>query len=92
MIDVYLTIVVSLIIKILYVTDGRQYFVNRYIKGDVDFIFGDATAVFENCDIVATNRREGGYITAASTPETSEFGYLIINSRLIGKVKPINSI
>ncbi|NLM24781.1 MAG: hypothetical protein GX208_01500 [Firmicutes bacterium] len=69
----------------LYVTGGRQYFVNCYIKGDVDFIFGDATAVFENCDIVATNRREGGYITAASTPETSEFGYLIINSRLIGE-------
>lgn len=71
----------------LYVTGGRQYFVNCYIRGDVDFIFGDATAVFENCDIVTTNRPNGGFLTAASTPAETEFGYVIINSRLVGEAE-----
>ncbi|MBD5520331.1 MAG: pectin methylesterase [Lachnospiraceae bacterium] len=30
---------------------GRQYYTNCYICGDVDFIFGSATAYFENCTI-----------------------------------------
>jgi len=39
--------------------------VNCKIIGDTDFIFGGATAVFENCEIVSTPK--GGYVTAAST-------------------------
>lgn len=30
---------------------ARQYFADCYIEGNVDFIFGDALAVFENCEI-----------------------------------------
>ncbi len=65
--------------------DGRQYFYHCYIEGDVDFIFGSATAVFEDCDLVNV-RKTGGYITAASTPEEREFGFVFINSRIIGDV------
>lgn len=65
--------------------DGRQYFNNCYIEGDVDFIYGSATAVFEDCDIVNV-RKTGGYITAASTPEDREFGFVFIDSRIIGDV------
>jgi pectin methylesterase-like acyl-CoA thioesterase len=32
---------------------ARQYFENCYIEGDVDFVFGDALAYFENCEIHA---------------------------------------
>lgn len=32
---------------------ARQYFEDCYIEGDVDFIFGDAIAYFENCEIHA---------------------------------------
>jgi len=32
---------------------ARQYFADCYIAGDVDFIFGDALAFFENCEIHA---------------------------------------
>lgn len=67
--------------------DGRQYFYNCYIEGDVDFIYGSATAVFEDCDIVNV-RETGGYITAASTPEEREFGFVFINSRISGDVNP----
>ena len=44
---------------------GRQYFDNCDIVGHVDFIFGAATAWFENCRIHCLR---DGYITAASTP------------------------
>lgn len=30
---------------------NRQYFVGSYIEGDIDFIFGNATAVFDRCNI-----------------------------------------
>jgi polygalacturonase len=43
----------------------RQYFSDCYIAGNVDFIFGDSKAVFENCEIHSTPHA-GGYITAQS--------------------------
>lgn len=60
-----------------YANDGRQYFVDSYIEGDVDFIFGGASVVFENCVIHSLN---DGYVTAASTPE-GKSGYVFLNSR-----------
>ncbi|KDN54232.1 pectinesterase family protein [Flavobacterium seoulense] len=64
-------------------TDGDgtyQYYENCYIDGTTDFIFGPATAVFENCII---NSKKDSYITAASTPENLEFGYVFLNCKLI---------
>jgi polygalacturonase len=46
-------------------TPSRQYFADSYIEGNVDFIFGDAKAVFENCEIHST-AHSIGYITAQS--------------------------
>lgn len=50
----------------------KQYFKNCYIEGSVDFIFGDAGAVFDGCHINCV--RKGSYISAASTDKTSEYG------------------
>lgn len=36
--------------------NGRHYYKNCYICGDVDFIFGSATAYFENCTIESLKR------------------------------------
>jgi pectin methylesterase-like acyl-CoA thioesterase len=47
----------------VYAANKRQYFKDCYIEGNVDFIFGDAKAVFEHCEI-HSNRQVGGYITA----------------------------
>lgn len=44
---------------------SRQYFSDCYIAGNVDFIFGDAKAVFDHCEIHSTPH-EGGFITAQS--------------------------
>lgn len=59
---------------------SRQYYKNCYIEGTTDFIFGASTAVFDQCEIFA---KEGGsYITAASTPETSPYGFVFLNCKL----------
>ncbi len=59
--------------------EGRQYFKNCYIEGTTDFIFGNATALFENCVI---HSKKNSYITAASTPEGAAFGYVFRNCKL----------
>ncbi|WP_097129873.1 pectinesterase family protein [Pedobacter xixiisoli] len=67
---------------------SRQYFYNCYIEGTVDFIFGAAVAVFEQCEIFC---KRGGYITAASTPEGQDYGYVFLNSKITG-IAPENSV
>jgi pectinesterase len=47
----------------------------------VDFIFGAATAWFENCEI---HSRQGGYLTAASTPREQDYGFVFHRCRLTG--------
>jgi len=65
----------------LMVNAGRQYFRDCYIEGRVDFIFGDATAVFDRCTLHSKN---GGYVTAASTPPERAFGLVFIGCKLTG--------
>jgi len=60
---------------------SRQYFYKCYISGTVDFIFGSATAVFEDCNIFC---KKPGYVTAASTPDTSKYGYVFKNCKIEG--------
>ncbi|SFL59361.1 pectate lyase, PelA/Pel-15E family [Gracilibacillus orientalis] len=64
----------------LYTHSGSQYYKNCYIEGDVDFIFGGATAVFDNCQI--HSNRDGSMLTAASTPQENPFGYVFLNSEI----------
>ena len=59
---------------------GRQYYVDSYIEGGVDFIFGNATAVFDRSEIHANGR---GYLTAQSrTSPHQTTGYVILNSKV----------
>ncbi|MEO6732933.1 MAG: pectinesterase family protein [Ferruginibacter sp.] len=66
-----------------------QYYKDCYIEGTVDFIFGAATAVFDHCTL--HSKLHGGAVTAASTPETSRFGYVFIKCKLTGDA-PRNSV
>ena len=59
--------------------DSKQYFKDCYIEGTTDFIFGGATALFENCVIHSI---KSSYITAASTPEGNDFGFVFKNCKL----------
>ncbi|MEO8112639.1 MAG: pectinesterase family protein [Ginsengibacter sp.] len=59
--------------------NARQYFNDCYIEGTTDFIFGEATALFEKCFIKI---KADSYITAASTPEGAAFGFVFKNCAL----------
>lgn len=61
---------------------SRQYFKSCYIEGTVDFIFGSATAVFDDCTIFC--KKGGGYITASSSPDTVRYGYVFLNCKITG--------
>ncbi len=66
----------------LYANGGRQYYGRCTIEGRVDFIFGGATAVFDRCTI---RSKDGGYVTAASTPQGRPFGYVFLDCTLTGE-------
>ncbi|MEA5259080.1 pectinesterase family protein [Arcicella aquatica] len=59
--------------------NSRQHFVDCYIEGTVDFIFGSATVLFENCVI---HSKTNGYVTATSTPKWVNYGYVFKNCKL----------
>jgi pectin methylesterase-like acyl-CoA thioesterase len=62
---------------------ARAYVADSYIEGTVDFIFGDGTLVINNSDIFE-KRSSGAPITAARTPATKTYGFLIYKSRIRG--------
>lgn len=57
----------------------RQHYRNCCIEGTTDFIFGGATALFENCTI---HSKANSFITAASTPEGRPHGFLFRRCKL----------
>jgi pectinesterase len=69
----------------LMINNGRDYFTRCYVAGRVDFIYGSAAAVFDRCEIHSKN---GGHVTAASTPKDKPFGFVFMNCRLTGDPQP----
>ena len=63
-----------------YGKNQRQYYRGCWIEGTTDFIFGASTCWFEDCTILS---KRDSYVTAASTPEGTEYGYVFKNCRLI---------
>jgi pectinesterase len=61
--------------------ESRQFYMNCYIEGTVDFIFGWSTVWFETCVIAP---KSDGYITAASTEASSPHGFVFNKCRLDG--------
>lgn len=60
--------------------NSRQYYQNCYVEGTTDFIFGEATVVFQSCTIKSLTN---SYITAAATTEDQKFGYVFFDCKLI---------
>ncbi|WP_225848631.1 pectinesterase family protein [Streptomyces sp. HPF1205] len=75
----------------LLVNKYRAYYVNSYVEGTVDFIFGGAVAVFSNCSIYQ-KRTTGGPITAASTPSGNTYGILIYKSTITGAADNVTQL
>jgi pectinesterase len=68
----------------LFADYGRQYYVDSYIEGGVDFIFGNAAAVFDHSELHANGP---GYLTAQSrTSPDQTTGYVILNSKVTSSI------
>ncbi|MGP4085880.1 pectinesterase family protein [Streptomyces sp. KR55] len=66
---------------------ARQYYAHCYVEGDVDFVFGRATAVYEHCHFRTLNRTDltgapYGFVFAPSTAGANPRGYLVMRSRV----------
>ena len=53
----------------LFADFGRQYYVDSYIEGGVDFIFGNGTAVFDHSEI---HEFRDGFLTAQSRTDPAQ--------------------
>ena len=61
--------------------NSRQYYKDCYIEGTTDFIFGSSTVWFERCHI---HSKKNSHVTAASTPQQHQFGYVFSDCILTG--------
>jgi len=80
----------------LYVQEGRAWFRDCDVSGNVDFIFGGAATLFERCEIrsryVPGNDLQG-YLAAPSTPMTQPIGLVFRDCRLTREAGlPDNSV
>ena len=64
----------------LFADYGRQYYVDSFIAGGTDFIFGNATAVFDH-DTISEIRNAQITAQSRTSPEQTT-GYVIDNSRI----------
>ena len=60
--------------------NARQLFLDCFIEGTTDFIFGPATAVFQNCTVRA---KSNSYITAANTTQGKKFGFVFLDCNIL---------
>lgn len=69
---------------------SHQQYLKCKIIGDVDFIFGCATALFEECDIVSLfSEKSNAFICAPAHPKGLQYGYLFYKCNIISdETKP----
>ncbi|WP_207428837.1 pectinesterase family protein [Pedobacter sp. SYSU D00535] len=66
---------------------SRQFYKNCYIEGTTDFIFGDATVWFQQCQI---HCKKNSHITAASTPKAHQYGYVFYDCTITADTSVTN--
>ncbi|CAL0324598.1 unnamed protein product [Lupinus luteus] len=70
----------------LFAQSGRQFYEKCDIYGTVDFIFGNAAAVFQDCNIYARNGPQNTVVVTAQgrTDPNQHTGIIIHNSKITG--------
>ncbi len=65
----------------------HQYYRHCQIKGDVDYIFGSALAIFDRCCFISRDRNEeiNGYVTAPSTWKHEPYGFIMTSCDFVGE-------
>ncbi|XP_042486480.1 pectinesterase-like [Macadamia integrifolia] len=78
----------------LYVHSLRQFYVDCLIIGTVDFIFGNAAAVFQNCDIHARLPDSGqkNMVTAQGRADPNQNTGIVIQKCRIGATTDLESV
>ncbi|XP_076888214.1 pectinesterase-like [Bidens hawaiensis] len=78
----------------LYVHSNRQFYVSCYIAGTVDFIFGNAAAVLQNCDIRARrpNPRQRNMVTAQGRSDPNQNTGIVIQKSKIGATSDLQAV
>ncbi|MCX4449840.1 pectinesterase family protein [Streptomyces sp. NBC_01789] len=66
---------------------ARQYYRDCYVEGDVDFVFGRASAVLDRCHFRTLTRTDlaaapYGFVFAPSTAGADPHGFLVLRSRV----------
>lgn len=73
----------------LYDDRGRHYFKDCFIQGSVDFIFGDGTSLYANCQLNVITTAGGGSLTAQKRMSAQEqSGYSFVNCVVTGTGPP----
>jgi len=64
-----------------YVNTTRSFFHKTWIEGDVDFIFGDTIAYFQDCDVKQIGGRAASYALAPDTSRRAKYGMVFNGCR-----------
>lgn len=78
----------------LYVHSNRQFYINCLIAGTVDFIFGNAAAVFQDCDIHARRPNSGqkNMVTAQGRTDPNQNTGIVIQQCRIGATSDLQPV
>jgi polygalacturonase len=67
-----------------YTNTVRSFFHKTWIEGDVDFIFGDTIAYFQDCDVKQIGGRAASYALAPDTSRRARYGLVFNGCRFTG--------
>ncbi|XP_010534986.1 PREDICTED: pectinesterase/pectinesterase inhibitor 3-like [Tarenaya hassleriana] len=78
----------------LYVHSNRQFFVKCLVTGTVDFIFGNAAVVLQDCDIHARRPNSGqkNMVTAQGRTDPNQNTGIVIQKCRIGATSDLQSV
>ena len=78
----------------LYVHSNRQFYVKCLVAGTVDFIFGNAAAVFQDCDIHARRPNAGqkNMVTAQGRIDPNQNTGIVIQKCRIGATNDLKTL
>ncbi|KAI3803301.1 hypothetical protein L1987_31451 [Smallanthus sonchifolius] len=78
----------------LYVHSNRQFYINCFIAGTVDFIFGNAAVVFQDCDIHARrpNPNQRNMLTAQGRSDPNQNTGIVIQKCRIGATSDLRAV
>lgn len=71
---------------------SRQYFKDCYIEGHVDFIFGDAKAVFDHCELHARKNSHVMFTAQSRQFPEEDSGYYFLHCSITGETNTGGSL